>query len=68
MRLESTCLSKSFLVLLLALAAPFAAAEYPDRAIRIVVPFAAGGGTDVMARMFGQKEYRKRLKRAALSP
>lgn len=55
MRLESTCLSKSFLVLLLALAAPFAAAEYPDRAIRIVVPFAAGGGTDVMARMFGQK-------------
>ena len=37
------------------LTAPPAAAEYPDQALRIVVPFAAGGGTDVMARMFAQK-------------
>ena len=28
-----------------------ARAEYPDHAIRIIVPFAPGGGTDVLARI-----------------
>lgn len=28
------------------------AASFPDRTIKIVVPFAAGGGTDVVARLF----------------
>jgi len=40
--------------MLLAGAMP-ARADYPDRAVRIVVPVAAGGGIDVMARMLGQK-------------
>jgi tripartite-type tricarboxylate transporter receptor subunit TctC len=35
---------------------PLAAkADYPDRLVRIVVPVAAGGGVDVMARMLAQK-------------
>jgi tripartite-type tricarboxylate transporter receptor subunit TctC len=38
------------------LLAPLAArAEYPERAVRIIVPVAAGGGVDVMARLIAQK-------------
>lgn len=35
-------------------AAPVLAAAYPDHAIKIIVPFAAGGGTDVLARIIAQ--------------
>lgn len=34
---------------------PASAADYPDRALRLVVPFAPGGSTDVLARIVGQK-------------
>src|ERR1700710_2368095 len=37
-----------------ALALPANAADYPNRAIKITVPFAAGGGTDVLARIIAQ--------------
>jgi tripartite-type tricarboxylate transporter receptor subunit TctC len=42
------------LALLLSYAVVPARADYPDRAVRIVVPVAAGGGIDVMARMLAQ--------------
>jgi tripartite-type tricarboxylate transporter receptor subunit TctC len=37
-----------------AAALPAAAADYPDHAIKMIVPFAAGGGTDVLARIIAQ--------------
>jgi tripartite-type tricarboxylate transporter receptor subunit TctC len=33
---------------------PAAAAGYPDHTIKMIVPFAAGGGTDVLARIIAQ--------------
>jgi len=36
-------------------AVPAAAADYPTRAIKMVVPFAPGGGTDVLGRIIGQR-------------
>ena len=37
-----------------AIALPASAADYPDHAIKMIVPFAAGGGTDVLARIVAQ--------------
>ena len=39
---------------LCALAPPASAADDPDHAIKMIVPFAAGGGTDLLARIIAQ--------------
>src|SRR5215468_1793799 len=36
-------------------AAPAAAQDYPAKPIHLIVGFAAGGGNDIIARVFGQK-------------
>ena len=38
-----------------AVSAQDAAANYPNKPIRVIVPFAAGGGNDIFARLVGQK-------------
>jgi tripartite-type tricarboxylate transporter receptor subunit TctC len=43
------------LVVAVAIAVPAAATDYPDHAVRVIVPFAAGGPTDVMARPITQR-------------
>jgi tripartite-type tricarboxylate transporter receptor subunit TctC len=40
-----------FVLLLSVFAAPASAGDYPDHALRLIVPFAPGGGTDVLARL-----------------
>ena len=49
------CWLKLLALLFLAGMFSFARAEYPERSIRIIVPFTAGGATDLLARMIGKK-------------
>jgi tripartite-type tricarboxylate transporter receptor subunit TctC len=54
MKLRSIVLAGFVLLELAAPHAAFAAADYPQRQIKIIVPFPAGAGPDQVARMLGQ--------------
>ena len=42
-------------VLFLAAAGAQAQQNYPDKAVRLIVPYAAGGNADLLGRVVGQK-------------
>jgi len=46
---------RSLLAALLALALPALAQDYPTKPIRVIVPYAPGGGADLIARLVGQQ-------------
>jgi tripartite-type tricarboxylate transporter receptor subunit TctC len=52
---KTLLMAASLLTLAMQPAAQAQPADFPNHAIRIVVPFAAGGATDVIARVVGQK-------------
>jgi tripartite-type tricarboxylate transporter receptor subunit TctC len=48
----SGCFAIASLSALAVLAGPAAAAEYPDRPVRLIIPFASGSATDTSARLY----------------
>jgi tripartite-type tricarboxylate transporter receptor subunit TctC len=53
--MKNTLLARAALCLCAIIATSVGAQEYPSRTVTIIVPFAAGGAVDTLARILGQK-------------
>jgi tripartite-type tricarboxylate transporter receptor subunit TctC len=54
-RIAFSSVGVTMLALCIALASPLRAAGYPDRSVKVIVPFPAGGVTDIATRVIAQK-------------
>ena len=55
MRASIGCRTAALLLALMAPAAALAQSDYPSKPVRVIVPFAAGGGSDFIARFMAKR-------------